>query len=86
LPSFATAISSVLAEENKNFRSTRRIGLVHLEQILSSVLDRREQRAQRRQSHIAELRKRAAEADGKLNSHHGVDCCARSSPRRAQKR
>jgi site-specific DNA recombinase len=37
-----------------------------LEQILSSVLDRREERAQRRQSHIAELRKRAAEADVKL--------------------
>jgi site-specific DNA recombinase len=37
-----------------------------LEQILLSVLDRREERAQRRQSHIAELRKRAAEADAKL--------------------
>ena len=37
-----------------------------LEQILSSVLDRRQERAQLRQSHIAELRKRAAEADAKL--------------------
>jgi site-specific DNA recombinase len=33
---------------------------------LSSVLDRREERAERRATHIAELRKRAAEADAKL--------------------
>jgi site-specific DNA recombinase len=38
-----------------------------LEQILSSVLDRRKERAERRTSHIADLRKRAAEADAKLN-------------------
>jgi Recombinase zinc beta ribbon domain len=37
-----------------------------LEQILSSVLDRRKERAERRTSHIAELRKRASEADAKL--------------------
>src|SRR5215471_2024806 len=37
-----------------------------LEQILSSVLDRRKERAVRRTAHIAELRKRAAEADAKL--------------------
>jgi site-specific DNA recombinase len=37
-----------------------------LEQILSSVLDRREERAERRSAHIAELRKRASEADAKL--------------------
>ena len=37
-----------------------------LEQILSRVLDRREERAKRRTAHIAELRKRAAEADAKL--------------------
>ena len=37
-----------------------------LEEILSSVLDRREERAERRATHIAELRKRAAEADAKL--------------------
>ena len=37
-----------------------------LEQILSSVLDRREARAERRSAHIAELRKRASEADAKL--------------------
>ena len=37
-----------------------------LEQILSSVLDRRKDRAERRTAHIAELRKRAAEADAKL--------------------
>ena len=37
-----------------------------LEKILSSVLDRREERAERRTAHIAELRKRSAEADAKL--------------------
>ena len=37
-----------------------------LEQILSSVLDRRQERTERRTTHIAELRKRAAEADAKL--------------------
>jgi len=37
-----------------------------LEEILSSVLDRREERAERRATHVAELRKRAAETDAKL--------------------
>jgi site-specific DNA recombinase len=37
-----------------------------LERILSSVLDRRKVRDERRTAHIAELRKRAAEADAKL--------------------
>jgi site-specific DNA recombinase len=37
-----------------------------LEEILSSVLDRREERAERRATHIAELRKRAAEVEAKL--------------------
>ena len=37
-----------------------------LEDILSSVLDRRQERAERRTTHIAELRKRASEADAKL--------------------
>ncbi|MEW6642853.1 MAG: hypothetical protein AB1586_20275 [Pseudomonadota bacterium] len=37
-----------------------------LEQLLSDVLDRRTERAERRKVHIAELRKRAAEADAKL--------------------
>ena len=37
-----------------------------LERLLSYVLDRRTDRAERRRSHIAELRKRAAEADAKL--------------------
>src|SRR5215472_6482658 len=37
-----------------------------LEDILSSVLDRREERAERRTEHIAALRKRAAETDAKL--------------------
>jgi multidrug resistance efflux pump len=37
-----------------------------LEGILSSVLDRGEERAERRSAHIAALRKRAAETDAKL--------------------
>lgn len=37
-----------------------------LEKILSSVLDRREERTERQTTHIAELRKRASEADAKL--------------------
>jgi site-specific DNA recombinase len=37
-----------------------------LEEILSSVMDRREERAERRTAHIAALRKRAAETDAKL--------------------
>jgi site-specific DNA recombinase len=37
-----------------------------LERILSSVLDRRKERAERRTAHIAELRKRASEAHAKL--------------------
>jgi site-specific DNA recombinase len=37
-----------------------------LEKILSSVLDRREERSERQTTHIAELRKRATEADAKL--------------------
>ena len=37
-----------------------------LERLLSHVLARRTERAERRKSHIAELRKRAAEADAKL--------------------
>jgi len=37
-----------------------------LEQLLSHLLNRRTERAERRRSHIAELRKRAAEADAKL--------------------
>ncbi len=37
-----------------------------LEKILSSVLDRREERTERQATHIAELRKRATEADAKL--------------------
>jgi len=37
-----------------------------LEKILSSVLDRREERTERQAKHIAELRKRASEADAKL--------------------
>ena len=37
-----------------------------LEKILSSVLDRREERCERQTTHIAELRKRATQADAKL--------------------
>jgi site-specific DNA recombinase len=40
--------------------------LQRLEQVLSYVLDRHSERAERRKLHIAELRKRAAEADVKL--------------------
>src|SRR6202035_5792785 len=40
--------------------------LSRLEKILSSVLDRREERTDRQAAHIAELRKRATEADAKL--------------------
>src|SRR6202035_4355563 len=40
--------------------------LSRLEKILSSVLDRREERTERQATHIAELRKRATEADAKL--------------------
>ena len=37
-----------------------------LEKILSAVLDRREERAERRRGHIAQLRKRATEAEARL--------------------
>src|SRR5450631_447912 len=37
-----------------------------LEKILYSILDRREDRAERQATHLAELRKRATEADAKL--------------------
>jgi site-specific DNA recombinase len=40
-----------------------------LGQILSSVLDRREERAERRTTHIAELRKRASEAAARRDSN-----------------
>ena len=42
------------------------MGAARLEQLLSHVLDRHTERAERRRSHIAELRKRASEADAKL--------------------
>ena len=45
-----------------------------LEQILSSVLDRREERAERRTAHIAESRKRASEADAKFKRlYHAIE-------------
>jgi hypothetical protein len=55
-------LDSVIAEqiEHRLFQPKR------LEQILSRVLDRREDRAKRRTAHIAELRKRASEAEAKL--------------------
>ena len=37
-----------------------------LEEVLASVLDRRQERAGRRREHVAELNKRAAEADLRL--------------------
>ena len=48
-----------------------------LEEILSSVLDRREERAERRATHIAELRKRTAKVDAKLERHG----CPRPAPK-----
>src|SRR5206468_10572817 len=44
----------------------RLLQLKCLEQILSAVLHRRKERTERRTAHIAELRKRATEADAKL--------------------
>jgi site-specific DNA recombinase len=38
-----------------------------LEQVLSTVLDRRQERSERKQQHIAELNKRATETDLRLN-------------------
>ena len=49
-----------------NHIEQRLLQLSRLEEILSSVLDRREERAERRTAHIADLRKRTAEADAKL--------------------
>ena len=54
-------LDSVVAEHIEQHLHPKR-----LEQILSRVLDRREERAKSRTGHIAELRKRAAEADAKL--------------------
>lgn len=55
-------LDSVVAEhiEQRLLRPKR------LEQILSAVLHRRKEHAERRTTHIAELRKRAAEAEAKL--------------------
>ncbi len=45
-----------------------------LEELLSSILTRREERAERRAEHIAELRKRAAEAEAKLKRlYHAIE-------------
>jgi site-specific DNA recombinase len=57
-----------------------------LEEILSSVLGRREERAERRTAHIAELRKRASEADAKLKRlydaiENGVESSQRAGNR-----
>jgi hypothetical protein len=41
-----------------------------LEQILAAVLHRRKERAERRTAHIAELPKRAAEAEAKLKRRY----------------
>ena len=55
-------LDSVVAEHIEH----RLLQPKRLEQILSRVLDRREERAERRTAHIAELRKRASEAEAKL--------------------
>jgi site-specific DNA recombinase len=41
----------------------RLLNPARLEEILSTVLDRRQERSERKQQHIAELNKRAAETD-----------------------
>jgi site-specific DNA recombinase len=53
-----------------------------LEKILSSVLDRRQERAERRTAHIAELRKRASEADAKLKRLYDARTASPISPTR----
>jgi site-specific DNA recombinase len=55
-------LDSVVAEHIEH----RLLHAKRLEQILSRVLYRRKERAERRTAHIAELRKRAAEAEAKL--------------------
>src|SRR4051812_1036248 len=55
-------LDSVVAEHIEH----RLLQPKRLEQILSRVLDRREELAERRRAHIAELRKRASEAEAKL--------------------
>ena len=55
-------LDSVVAEHIES----RLLQPKRLEEVLSAVLHRRKERAERRTTHIAELRKRAAEADAKL--------------------
>jgi site-specific DNA recombinase len=55
-------LDSVVAEHIEH----RLLQPKRLEQILTHVLDRRKERAERRTAHIAELRKRASGADAKL--------------------
>src|SRR5450631_3282492 len=55
-------LDSVVAEDIEH----RLLQPKRLEQILARVLDRREERAERRTAHIAELRRRATEANAKL--------------------
>jgi len=43
-----------------------RIGTIH-QQVLSHLLERREEWIERRRGHVAELRKRTTEAEAKLN-------------------
>jgi site-specific DNA recombinase len=45
----------------------RLLNLKRLEEVLSTVLDRRQERSERKQQHIAELNKRATETDLRLN-------------------
>jgi hypothetical protein len=63
--------ATACARHGRGFGVARRTWIAQgqparLEKILSSVLNRRGERAERQTSHIAELRKRAAEADAKL--------------------
>lgn len=46
-----------------------------LEEVLSTVLDRRQERSERKQHHIAELNKRATETDMRLNRlYDAIEC------------
>ena len=67
-------LDSVVAEHIEH----RLLQPKRLEHILSRVLDRREERAKRRTAHIAELRRRATEADAKLKRLYDAIRCSRS--------
>ncbi len=61
----------MLWRRNRPFRD-RLLQPERLEEILASVLDRRQERAERRREHIAELNKRAAETNLRLKRLYGA--------------